>query len=99
MNDKVHPYTLAVIYLLDEIHNPSTSLKENIWSVTVGSIGGDIKELLVDELPDYVFERVALLKLTTEKEQGEIGRKLNDLMFTIYLTRDEYKELNSLSGA
>ena len=60
---------------------------------------GEVKDLTMSGLPQYVYDRVALLRLTENKEKGVIGRKLNDLMFTIYLTYDEYKELNSLSGS
>jgi len=89
MNDRVHTHTLALIYNRQD---------PTIWNASISN-RGDVIDIPKDKLPAYVFERVALLKLTTEKEQGVIGRKLNDLMFTIYLTYDEYKELNSLSGA
>lgn len=86
-----HPYTLGIIFGGDG----------NMKSATVGSQGnvGVFGVLPIDQLPPYVHERIALLRLTTTKEEGVLGRKLNDLVFTIYLTYDEYKELNSLSGS
>ena len=83
------PYTLGIIFNKDG----------DMWSATIGSNigkGGRFKTLTEDQLPSYVHERVALLKLTKMQEGGLIGRRLNELVFTIYLTYDEYKELNDL---
>jgi hypothetical protein len=84
---EIPKYTLAVLY---HALNP-----DEIWSVSLGAYG-NVKDLTMSGLPEYVYERVALLRLTEDKEKGVIGRKLNEFMFTIYLTHDEYKELNSL---
>ena len=83
-------YTLAVMY---HALNP-----DELWSVSLGA-HGEVKDLTTSDLPDYVLERVALLRLTENKEKGVIGRKLSDLIFTIYLTYDEYKELDSIPSA
>ena len=88
----IHPYTLGIIC------NENGDVK----SATTGSNvykGGRFSSVPIDLLPPYVHERIALLRLTDNKEGGLIGRKLNDVIFTIYLTYDELKELNSLSGA
>jgi len=88
--DTIPRYTLAVMF---HKLNP-----DELWNVSLGAYG-EVKDLTMSGLPQYVYDRVALLRLTENKEKGVIGRKLNDLMFTIYLTYDEYKELNSLSGS
>ena len=50
----------------------------------------------INGVPDFVVERLALLKLTDVNKQtkGEIvGRKLHDDMLIVYLTYDEYKQI------
>jgi hypothetical protein len=85
----IQPYTLGIIYNEDG----------DVKSATIGSNlgkGGSYRVITQDQLPPYVHERIALLRLTTMKEGGFIGRRLNPLVFTIYLTYDEYKELKDL---
>ena len=46
--------------------------------------------------PEFVADRIALLKLTdvNKSEKGElIGRRLSNEVLIIYLTYDEYKQL------
>jgi hypothetical protein len=46
--------------------------------------------------PEFVVERIALLKLTdvNKLEKGElIGRKLHDDVLVVYLTYDEYQQI------
>jgi hypothetical protein len=85
----MNPYTLGIIFGVDG----------DVKSATIGSNlgkGGSYRVITQDQLPPYVHERIALLRLTTLKEGGVIGRQLNELVFTIYLTYDEYKELKDL---
>jgi hypothetical protein len=87
----MNPYTLGIIFGVDG----------DVKSATIGSNlgkGSVFKTLTQDQLPPYVHERIALLRLTTMKEGGLIGRRLNELVFTIYLTYDEFKELKELSN-
>lgn len=86
----IHPYTLGIICNEDG----------DVKSATTGSNihkGGRFNTVPIALLPPYVHERIALLRLTENKEGGLIGRKLNPIVFTIYLTYDEYKELKNLS--
>lgn len=50
----------------------------------------------MSKVPDYVVERIALLKLTdvNKTQKGELlGRKLEDEVVVVYLTHDEYKQI------
>jgi hypothetical protein len=53
-------------------------------------------ELDLARVPEFVIERIALMKLTdvNKTQKGElIGRKLSDNVITIYLTYDEYQQI------
>ena len=54
--------------------------------------------LSVEQLPDYVRERVALL-LLTDVNKGEliegIGRRINSNNLTLRITYEQYKQLRS----
>lgn len=83
------PYTLGIIFDADG----------DMKSATIGSnigTGSNFKTLTEDQLPPYVHERIALLRLTEMQEGAIIGRRLNDIVFTIYLSYEEYKELRDL---
>lgn len=50
----------------------------------------------MSKVPDYVVERIALIKLTdvNKTEKGELlGRKLEDEVIVVYLDLDEYKHI------
>jgi hypothetical protein len=86
----IHPYTLGII----------CEGEGDVKIATIGSNvykGGRFYTVPNELLPSYAIERIALLRLTQDKEGGLIGRKLNDLVFTIYLTYDEFQELKELS--
>ena len=55
----------------------------------------------VSELPEFVAERIALLKLTdvNKEEKGEsIGRRLSPFQLVVYLSYDEFNLLKRKSA-
>ena len=59
------------------------------------------KDLSFTEMPLFIHERSALLRLTdiSKTARGEtIGRRLEPNRFTIYLNHDEFKEIKKLTG-
>ena len=53
-------------------------------------------DLDLSRAPEFVADRIALLKLTdvNKSEKGElIGRKLDNTVLIIYLTYDEYQQI------
>jgi len=59
------------------------------------------KKLSFTEIPFFIHERSALLRLTdiSKTIRGEtIGRRLEPNRFTIYLNHDEFKEIKKLTG-
>lgn len=51
----------------------------------------------VEDLPPYIYERMALLKLTDDLTTVEhIGRRVGLGYYVIYLDRNEYNELKEL---
>ena len=56
--------------------------------------------LPLDSVPEYLMERIALLKMCdiNREKQGEaIGRRFNNDIIYVYLSYDEFKELTPLS--
>lgn len=59
-----------------------------------------IFDLPLDRVPEYLAERIALLKMcdVNREKQGEaIGRRFNNDTIYVYLSWDEFKELTPLS--
>ena len=59
-----------------------------------------IFEVSLDRVPEYLAERIALLKMcdVNREKQGEaIGRRFNNDTIYVYLSWDEFKELTPLS--
>jgi hypothetical protein len=55
----------------------------------------------VSELPEFVAERIALLKLTEVNKTGKgesIGRKLSPFQLVVYLSYDEFNLLKRKSA-
>lgn len=51
----------------------------------------------IDALPDYIYERLALLKLTDNLTTVEhIGRKVGLGYYVIYLAVNEYNDVNKI---
>jgi hypothetical protein len=66
----------------------------------MSNISYAIFELPLDSVPEYLMERIALLKMCdiNKEKQGEaIGRKFNNTIIYVYLSYDEFKELTPLS--
>ena len=56
----------------------------------------DISDVDLSEAPEFVAERIALMKLTdvNKRAKGDvIGRKLDNQMIIVYLTYDEFKQI------
>ena len=56
----------------------------------------EVVDFDLSKAPEFVAERIALLKLTdvNKLEKGElIGRKLHDDVLVVYLTYDEYQQI------
>lgn len=85
MND-IPKYTLVVRY------------EEGRCDAVLGAYGFT-KHIACNKLPDFIQERIALLRLMNKQEKGVIGRKIADYMFTVYLTHDEHQELDSIPSA
>jgi hypothetical protein len=50
----------------------------------------------LSKAPEFVAERIALLKLTTVNKtgkEGPLGFKLNDYDLTVFITHDEFNQL------
>jgi hypothetical protein len=89
--DMTVPFTAMV--MLDEDGN-----LERISAMS--NISYAIFELPLDSVPEYLMERIALLKMCdiNKEKQGEaIGRKFNNTIIYVYLSYDEFKELTPLS--
>jgi hypothetical protein len=89
--DMTVPFTAMV--MLDEDGNV-----ERISAMS--NISYAIFELPLDSVPEYLMERIALLKMCdiNKEKQGEaIGRKFNNNILYVYLSYDEFKELTPLS--
>jgi hypothetical protein len=89
--DMTVPFTAMV--MLDEDGN-----LERISAMS--NISYAIFELPLDSVPEYLMERIALLKMCdiNKEKQGEaIGRKFNNNIIYVYLSYDEFKELTPLS--
>jgi hypothetical protein len=89
--DMTVPFTAMV--MLDEDGNV-----ERISAMS--NISYAIFELPLDSVPEYLAERIALLKMCdiNKGKQGEaIGRKFNNSIIYVYLSYDEFKELTPLS--
>jgi hypothetical protein len=66
----------------------------------MSNISYAIFELPLDSVPEYLMERIALLKMcdiNKEKKGEAIGRRFNNDTIYVYLSYDEFKELTSLS--
>ena len=73
--------------------------------VAVSAPDHSLYRLLITEkgdiarLPNYMHERIALLKLSgvnNANAVGDIGRRLSERYLTVYLTYDEYTEITEL---
>ena len=72
----IHPYTLGIIC------NENGDVK----SATTGSNvykGGRFSSVPIDLLPPYVHERIALLRLTDNKEGGLIFSKVYEVILSL----------------
>ena len=69
----------------------------NVESVQAQDNGSfAVIDLDLSSAPEFVAERIALLKLTdvNKSEKGElIGRKLDNTVLIIYLSYDEYQQI------
>jgi len=82
-------YTLSLMFDRDDTLR-SFTLNDNVAIKSEG--GGD-----VDVLPQYVYERLALLKLTENLTTvANIGRRIGLGYYTIYLDVNEYNEVNKI---
>ena len=66
----------------------------------MSNISYAIFELPLDSVPEYLAERIALLKMCdiNRDKQGEaIGRRFNNTTIYVYLSWDEFKKLTPLS--
>lgn len=62
----------------------------------------EAKVIKPSELPNFVLERIALLKVgdsPAESAVTNVGRRLGSSCFTIYLELDEYKQIHALPSA
>jgi hypothetical protein len=78
-------YSLMVQFIEDE--KPRAILGAYSRSMEIDAV----------KLPEYIYDRVAMLKMTDFKKKGVLGRKITEYMFTIYLTYDEFKEIAGLN--
>jgi hypothetical protein len=90
---KKKPYTLGVV-------------TNGVGSVEVATLNNnptrEAKTIKPDTLPNYVLERIALLKVKDDPSDPvvkDVGRKLVSNCFTIYLNLDEYKQIHALPSA
>ena len=75
------------LYEDGDVRSLSAMDNETLESVMMGELS---------TVPDFVVERIALIKLTdvNKSEKGElIGRKLSPNVIIIYLTYDEYQQI------
>ena len=75
------------LYEDGDVRSLSAMDNETLESVMMGELS---------TVPDFVVERIALIKLTdvNKSEKGElIGRKLSHNVIIIYLTYDEYQQI------
>lgn len=90
---KKKPYTLGVfVGNLGEVD--TATLNNNRTK--------EAKVIKPDALPQYVLERIALLKVgdnPAEPVITDVGRRLGSRCFTIYLELDEYKQIHALPSA
>jgi hypothetical protein len=66
----------------------------------MSNISYAVYDLPLDSVPEYLAERIALLKMcdVNREKQGEaIGRRFNKDIIYVYLSWDEFKELTPLS--
>ena len=90
---KKKPYTLGVI--TNGVGNVETATLNN-------NPTREAKVIKPDALPNYVLERIALLKVKDDPSEPvvkDVGRKLVSNCFTIYLNLDEYKQIRALPSA
>ena len=87
------PYTLGVV-------------TNGVGSVEMATLNNnptrEAKTIKPDTLPNYVLERIALLKVKDDLSDPvvkDVGRKLVSNCFTIYLNLDEYKQIHALPSA
>lgn len=87
------PYTLGVV-------------TNGVGSVEMATLNNnptrEAKTIKPDTLPNYVLERIALLKVKDDPSDPvvkDVGRKLVSNCFTIYLNLDEYKQIHALPSA
>lgn len=62
----------------------------------------EAKVIKPDALPNFVLERIALLRVgdsPAESAVTNVGRRLGSSCFTIYLELDEYKQIHALPSA
>lgn len=87
---KKKPYTLGVL----------TSGSSGIDVATLNNNRTrEAKVIKPEALPNYVLERIALLKVSespADQVVTDVGRRLGSSCFTIYLSVDEYKEISTL---
>jgi hypothetical protein len=87
---KKKPYTLSVV----------TSSSGDVEMATLNNNPTrEAKVIKPDALPNYVLERIALLKVKKDPSDPvvkDVGRWLVSNCFTIYLNHDEYKQINVL---
>jgi hypothetical protein len=90
---KKKPYTLGVV-------------TNGVGGVEMATLNNnptrEAKTIKPDTLPNYVLERIALLKVKDDPSEPvvkDVGRKLVSNCFTIYLNHDEYKQINALPSA
>ena len=90
---KKKPYTLGVI--TNGVGGVETATLNN-------NPTREAKVIKPDALPNYVLERIALLKVKDDLSEPvvkDVGRKLVSNCFTIYLNLDEYKQIRALPSA
>jgi len=90
---KKKPYTLGVV-------------TNGVGSVEMATLNNnptrEAKTIKPDTLPNYVLERIALLKVKDDPSDPvvkDVGRKLVSNCFTIYLDLEEYKQIHALPSA
>ena len=90
---KKKPYTLGVL----------TNGSSGIEVATLNNNRTrEAKVIKPDALPNFVLERIALLRVgdsPAESAVTNVGRRLGSSCFTIYLELDEYKQIHALPSA
>jgi hypothetical protein len=59
----------------------------------------EIQNLDVNNLPLFLRERIALVKLQGDKEKSELGRRFITNAYTIFVNDDEFMELTEIPSA